>query len=284
MRLKRLGRFVRRNPGLTAGLCLLAGLAFFGAGGRLLVNVGEARALSAMARLGPSIRYPFGTDDWGRNLFAVMVAGVPMTLWVGVLAGVIGLGIGVLLGFLAGYLRGRVDAVVRGVVDTLLTVPGLVVLISIASTIREEISLGTMALVVAALSWMYPTRTIRSQVLSLRDREYVQVAKLNGMGPFRIIAVELLPNMLPYLAASFIGAVASAILATVYLEALGLGPQNAPTVGMTIYWAMSSGSVIRGLWWWWLTPIVFLVVLFVAMFLVTAGMDAVIRPRLRRQG
>ena len=284
MILIRLGRFCRRNPGLAAGLCLLLALAFLGIGGRLLVNVGEARALSAMARLAPCMRYPFGTDDWGRNLFAVMVVGVPMTLWVGVLAGIIGLGIGVFLGFLAGYLRGGVDAVIRGVVDTLLTVPGLVVLVSIASTIREEISLGTMALVVAALSWMYPTRTIRAQVLSLRDREYVQVAKLNGMGPLRIIAVELLPNMLPYLAASFIGAVASAVLATVYLEALGLGPQNAPTVGMTIYWAMSSGSVIRGLWWWWFVPIVFLVVLFVAMFLVTAGMDAVIRPRLRRQG
>jgi len=275
-------RFVRRNPGLTAGIALLGFLALFGAFGRIAVNVEEAQPLSAAARLAPCLRYPFGTDDWGRNLFAVMVVGVPMTLSVGVLAGILGLGIGVVLGFLAGYLRGPLDAVIRGTVDTLLTVPGLVVLVSIASTIREEINLAVMACVVAALSWMYPTRTIRAQVLSLRDRGYVHIARLNGAGTLRIICVELLPNMLPYLAASFIGAVASAVLATVYLEALGLGPQNAPTVGMTIYWAMSSGSVIRGLWWWWLVPIVFLIVLFVGMFLITAGMDAVIHPRLRR--
>jgi len=282
--MRRPGRFIRTHPGLTTGLCLLAALVLFGVFGRLFVNAAEARPLSAMARLHPCLRYPFGTDDWGRNLFAVMVVGVPMTLRIGVLAGIIGLGIGVLLGFLAGYLRGPVDAVIRGTVDTLLTVPGLVVLVSIASTIKENINLGVMALVVAALSWMYPTRTIRAQVLSLRDRAYVQVAKLNGMSSLRIIRVELLPNMLPYLAASFVGAIASAVLATVYLEALGLGPQNLPTVGMTIYWAMSSGSLIRGLWWWWATPIAFLIVLFVAMFLVAAGMDAVIHPKLRRQG
>ena len=107
-----------------------------------------------------------------------------------------------------------------------------------------------MALVVASLAWMWPTRTIRAQVLSLRERAYVQMAKLNGMSSLEIIWKELFPNLLPYLAANFAGAVSWAVLATIGLEALGLGPQNEPTVGMTIYWAISFSALIRGMWWW----------------------------------
>ncbi|MFN8512521.1 MAG: ABC transporter permease subunit [Thermomicrobiales bacterium] len=113
-----------------------------------------------------------------------------------------------------------------------------------------------MALVVASLAWMWPTRTIRSQVLSLRERGYVQVAKMSRDEHARDHLRELLPNLLPYLAGSFVGAVGSAILASIGLEALGLGPQNEPTMGMTIYWSIAFNALIRGLWWWWLTPIV----------------------------
>ena len=102
-----------------------------------------------------------------------------------------------------------------GEVDTVWTLVTLVVLISIASTIREEISVEIMALVVASLAWMWPTRTIRAQVLSLRERAYVQMAKLNGMSSLEIIWKELFPNLLPYLAASFVSAVGAAVLASV---------------------------------------------------------------------
>jgi peptide/nickel transport system permease protein len=140
-----------------------------------------------------------------------------------------------------------------------------------------------MALVVASLAWMFPTRTIRSQVLSLRERGYVQMAKLGGMGDLEIIVRELIPNLLPYLAASFVGAVSGAVLASIGLEALGLGPQNEPTVGMTIYWAISFNALLRGLWWWWVIPIVVIVILFMGLFLVSAGLDEIANPRLRRQ-
>ena len=162
-----------------------------------------------------------------------MVVGVPLTMRIGLLAGTVGLGLGIFLGFTSGYMGGKIDTVIRGLVDTLLTVPGLVVLVSIASTIREEISVNIMALVVASLAWMWPTRTIRSQVLTMRERAYVQMAKLNGMSNGEIIWKELFPNLLPYLAANFTNAVNWAILSSIGLEALGLGPQNDPTVGMT---------------------------------------------------
>jgi peptide/nickel transport system permease protein len=275
-------RYMRRNPKLIGGLVLIGAIAGLGFVGRLFVDLDNARPISAMPDLPPSREHLFGTDDVGRDLFTVMVAAIPLALEVGLLAGVVGLGIGMVLGFVAGYKGGLIDNLIRGVVDTLLTVPGLVVLITITATIKSALSVEVMALVVASLAWMWPTRTIRSQVLTLRERAYVKLARLNGLSDMEIIWKELLPNLLPYLGASYVGAVASAILASIGLEALGLGPQNDPTIGMTIYWAISFNSLIRGIWWWWLPPIVFVILLFVGLFLISAGLDEVANPRLRR--
>jgi peptide/nickel transport system permease protein len=176
-----------------------------------------------------------------------------------------------------------IDAIVRTAVDILLTVPGLLVLIMVAASIKAFISVNVMALVIASLAWMYPTRTIRSQVLSLRERGYVQMARLSNMSTLEIIVREMLPNLIPYLAASFVGSVAAAVLASIGLEALGLGPQNDPTVGMTIYWAIYFNALIRGIWWWWVPPIVVVVFLFLGLFLLTSGLDEIANPRLRRQ-
>ena len=198
------------------------------------------------------------------------------------MAGAIGLGIGALLGFVAGYIGGVVDTLIRSAADIMLTVPGLLVLIVIAASIRGLVSIQIIALVVASLAWMWPTRTIRAQVLSLRERPYVEMARLNGMNGVQIIGRELIPNLLPYLGASFVGAVGSAILAAIGLEALGLGPQHEPTLGMTIYWAIYYSALLRGLWWWWAAPVGAIVVLFVASLLDGAGLDELANPRLRR--
>ena len=133
----------------------------------------------------------------GRDLLAVMVAGTPLTLRIGFLAGAVGLGIGIILGFLAGYFGGLVDTLIRGAADVLLTVPGLLFLVVLATSLRTAVTVDMMALVVASLAWMLPTRTIRSQVLSMRERAYVQVARLSGMRDLEIIARELLPNCCP---------------------------------------------------------------------------------------
>lgn len=281
-RARMIGAYCRRNPQLVVGLVLLFTLLSIGWFGPLVIDPKRSAPLSDLPAQSPSREYPFGTDDQGRNLLAVAVVGLPLTLKVGFIAGCVGVGIGIVLGFLAGYLGGPVDTVIRGVADVLLTVPGLVVLVIISSSIKGLISVEVMALVVASLAWMWPTRTIRSQVLSLRERAYVQVAKMSGMKTREIIFLELLPNLLPYLAASFVGAVGSAVLASVGLEALGLGPQNQPTLGMTIYWFFSFNALIRGLWWWWLMPITLIVLLFISLFLISSGLDEVANPRVRR--
>ena len=113
---------------------------------------------------------------------------------VGFVAGAVALGLGTVLGVVAGYVGGVVDAVIRGLADILLTVPGLVVLVTIAASIKGVISVEMMALVVASLAWMWPTRTIRSQVLTLRERSYVQIAKMSGMRTPEVIFAEVLPE------------------------------------------------------------------------------------------
>ncbi len=274
--------YLKRNPKLVAGLIMFSMLLLFSLLGPLFIDRELARPLSALPSQPPSSTYPFGTDDQGRNLLAVAVVGLPLTLQVGLIAGLVAIVLGTVLGLTAGYVGGVTDLLIRGICDILLTVPGLVVLITVAASIQGAISVQMMALVVASLAWMWPARTIRSQVLTLRERAYVQMAKLSGMKTPEIIFREIMPNLLPFLAASFVGSVAAAILASIGLEALGLGPQNEPTLGMTIYWAISFNAVIRGMWWWLTMPIVAIVILFISLFMISAGLDEIANPRLRK--
>lgn len=275
-------RYLRRNRQLTAGLAILLAMLLAWLFGYLTIDLDTARPLSAPADLAPSPDYPLGTDSAGRQMLAVMVAGTPMTLQIGLIAGILGLIVGTFLGFVAGYFGGLIDTLIRGAADVALTVPALAVLVVIASVITDVLSVEVMALIVASLSWMWPTRTIRAQVLTMRERAYVEIARLSGMNDLEIIFKELMPNLLPYLAASFVGAVAAAVLAAIGLEALGLGPQSEPTLGMTIFWAIFHGALLRGMWWWWAPPMVIIILLFIALFLVSAGLDEIANPRVRR--
>jgi len=275
-------RYLRRNPSLTIGIALLAVLAMFVIIGHLLVDTEDARPLSVPALRPPSGDYPFGTDRQGRDLLAVMVAGTPLTLRIGFVAGLLGVGLGTVLAFIGAYYRGLLDTIIRGVADIGLTVPGLLVLIIIAVSIKGALTVNQMAIVVASLAWLYPTRTIRAQVLSLRERGYVEVARLSGMSGPGIIFFELMPNLLPYLAATLVNAVSAAILASIGLDVLGLGPIDAPTLGMTLYWVNFNAARINGWWWWWTAPTVIILTVFLGLFFLTVGLDEIANPRLRR--
>ena len=275
-------RYIRRNPSLAIGVALLALLTLFVVIGSLTVDTEDARPLSAPALQPPSVDYPFGTDRQGRDLLAVMVAGTPLTLRIGFIAGFLGVGLGTLLAFVAAYYRGFIDTVIRGIADIGLTVPGLLVLIIIAVSIKGTLTVNQMAIIVASLAWLYPTRTIRAQVLSLRERGYVEVARLSGMSGPGIIFFELLPNLLPYLAATLVNAVSAAILASIGLEVLGLGPIDSPTLGMTLYWVNFNAAMINGWWWWWTAPTVIILTVFLGLFFLTVGLDEIANPRLQR--
>ena len=278
-----LSRYARRNPSLIVGIALLLSVVAFSAIGALAYDTRLARPLAVLPEMRPSLQHPFGSDVQGRDLFAVMILGTPMTLRIGLLAGLIGVTIGTILAFVAAYYGGLVDILIRGVVDVLLTVPGLMLLVILAVMARNSLTVDQMALVVAALAWLWPTRTIRAQALSLRERSYVQLARLSGASGPEVIFKEMLPNLLPYIGASLVGATAAAVLASIGLEAIGLGPMEAPTIGMTIYWVIYHSALLHGMWWWFTPPIVIIIILFLGLFCLSSGLDEVANPRLREQ-
>jgi peptide/nickel transport system permease protein len=271
---------IGENKMLVAGIVLIACVLLFGVVGSLLVSRAQADVGAGRPARPPSIEHLFGTDQQGRDVLANVILGTPATLKIGLIAGVLGVSLGTLLGVLAGYAGGASDAFIRLVIDVLLTIPNLMVLVVITSML-SGVSIEGMGVIIAALAWMWPARTVRAQVLSIRERVYVQVARLNGVSPLGIVVRELLPNLVPFVAASFVGTIAAAILASIGLSALGLGPQNEASLGLTIYWAIFYGALIRQLWWWFVPPIVITIVLFVGLFMTTAGLDRIANPRLR---
>ena len=270
-----------RNSALAVGLTLLGLIIVVAIAGPVLLNRDHARVGAFPPGLRPSGGHLFGTDTQGRDIFAVVILATPETLKVGLIAGSVGLSIGTLLGLVSGYFGGGIDTVIRTAADVMTTIPGIAVLVLVATFI-QKMTVELMALIIASLAWIYPTRAIRAQTLSLRERAYVQIAKLNGVGGLELVVREILPNLLPYLAASFVAAVSNALIATIGLEALGLGPQNSFTLGMMIYWGQFYGAILRGMWWWWGPPIALILIIFVSLLLTSAGLDQVVNTRIRR--
>lgn len=224
--------------------------------------------------------HPLGTESNGRDMLAQLIIGTPASLKVGLIAASIGMGVGILLGSLAGYLGGWWDHVIRTISDSVITIPSLMVLIAIAAYIKMT-DTTAMALILALFAWPGPTRLIRSQVLTLRERGYVRMALLSNVPPLEIMLVEMVPNMLPWLAASLTGGISGAILGATGLEALGLGPTRVPSLGMIINYALRSSALVRNMVWWWLPPIIVLIIIFTGFFLMTVGLDEIANPRLR---
>jgi peptide/nickel transport system permease protein len=213
-------------------------------------------------------------------MLAQLIVGTPASLKVGVIAASIGMGVGLILGSLAGYLGGWIDHVIRTISDSVITIPSLMVLIAIATYVSMP-DTTVMALILALFAWPGPTRLVRSQVLTLRERGYVKMAQLSNVSSIEIMMVEMVPNMLPWLAASLTGGISAAILAATGLEALGLGPTRVPSLGLIINYALTSSALVRGMWWWWLPPIIMLVIIFTGFFLMTIGLDEIANPRMR---
>jgi peptide/nickel transport system permease protein len=208
-------RYIRRNITLGIGLGILLFLILFTLIGSFFIDPEvDPYPLAAPASVAPTlswcpltepdcedpVAYPFGTDAQGRDMFAVAVTGTWMTIRIGLFAGVIGVIIGTFLGFTSAYYGGIYDGIVRWMVDVLLTIPGLLILVVIASSLGDRaITINGMALIIALISWRGAARVIRSQVLSMRERPYVMMARLNGTGSMGIIFKEMMPNLLPYL-------------------------------------------------------------------------------------
>jgi peptide/nickel transport system permease protein len=276
-------RYLRRNMSLGIGLAMLLGLVLFTVIGLLVIDPQDAYPLSAPTRRPPSLEYPFGTDFFGRNLFAAMVVGLWQTALIGVLAGAIGTIVGVILGFISAYFGGWIDSGIKGVCQILTPIPVLLIQVVIAGSLdKRAVTIYTMAFIVVLLAWMGPTLVIRSQVLSMKERQFVSVAKLSGMSDLGIIFKEILPNLLPFIAAAFVGQVFAAVFASFYLAVLGLGPLREPLLGNIIWSAQSQGAFFNGWWWWPVIPALAMVLILGSLALINMGLDELANPRVRR--
>src|SRR5438874_6892527 len=280
MNLRQMWHAFSSNKMLVVGIVLILLVLSFGVVGRAFVSPAQGDVGAGRPSRPPGFDHLLGTDQQGRDVLANLILGTPATLKIGIIAGLIGVSVGTLLGLFAGYVGGVGDAVIRLFIDVFLTIPSLMVLIVIASML-SGVSVEIMGVIIALWAWMWPARTVRSQVLTVRERAYVQVAKLNGMNSLKIVVRELAPNLIPFVAASLVGTIAAAILASIGLSALGLGPQNDPSLGLTIYWAIFYGALIRQLWWWFVPPIVITIIVFIGLFMTSAGLDRIANPRLK---
>lgn len=278
-----LGRYLRRNKGLALGIIILLALTLFTLIGLLVINPKHAYPLSAALKQAPSLKYPFGTDFFGRNLLAAMVVGMWQTALIGLLAGGIGTLVGVILGFTSAYFGGWIDSTIRTVCQILTPIPVLLIQVVVAGSLdKRDVTIFTMAIIVAMLAWMGPTLVIRAQVLTMKERQFVAVAKLSGMSDFGIIFKEILPNLLPFIAAAFVGQVFAAVFASFYLAVLGLGPLREPLLGNIIWAAQSQGAFFNGWWWWPLEPAFAMILILGSLALVNMGLDELANPRVRR--
>jgi peptide/nickel transport system permease protein len=198
-------RYLRRNKGLAIGLVILLALVAFTVIGLLTVNTKNAYPLSVALKKPPSWKYPFGTDFFGRDLLAAMVVGMWQTAFIGVLAGGLGTFIGVVLGFISAYFGGWIDGTIRTICQVLAPIPVLLIQVVIAGSLdKRDVTIVTMAMIVVLLAWMGPTLVIRAQVLTMKERQFVSVAKLSGVSDLGIIFKEILPCLLPFIAAAFV--------------------------------------------------------------------------------
>jgi peptide/nickel transport system permease protein len=278
------GHILTGNRKFLVGAIIFLGLLFFAVLAGQLLGAQALRTGAFPPRLGLGAPGPLmlGSTTLGQSILAQLAQAIPNSMLVGLLAATIGTIVGGLLGLLSGYFGGKVDAALRVLIDVFLAVPSLLFLILIASLLRG-LGVPAIAVIIGAFAWAWPARAVRSQVLSLKERPFVQVGLLSGLSGIEIVWGELMPHLLPWLGANFINAFIAAILTESGLSILGLGSQRDMTLGMMIFWALNYGALLQNLWWWWFTPVLSLIVLFLALYLVHLGLDEVANPRLRTQ-
>ena len=276
-------RYLRRNKSLAVGLFILLMLVILTVYGLATVDLKHAYPISVKSKQPPSWEFPLGTDFFGRDLYVAMVVGLKETAIIGLLAGALGTFIGVVLGFISAYFGGWLDMIIKGICQILTPIPALLMQVIIAGSLdKRDVTIYTMAFVVVLLAWMGPTLVIRAQVLTMKERQFVSVAKLSGMGDLGIIFGEILPNLLPFIAAAFVNQVFIAVYASFLLAVLGLGPLREPLLGNTI-WAAQTQSAFFNNWWWWpVFPALALVLILGSLAFINMGLDELANPRIRR--
>lgn len=243
-----------------------------------------ATQINAHARLQPpSAQYWLGTTHLGEDVFSQIIWGTRGVMVVGILATVIAVTIAVTVGVVAGYTSGWKSESLSALSNVFLVIPGLPLIIIVAS-LFENPPLWVIALVLGLTGWAWGARVLRAQTMSLRNRDFVQAAKANGEPLHRIIAVEMLPNLMGLIAASIVGTMTAAVISLTTLSYIGVIPVSNYNWGTILNWASSQGAFQQNQWWWYLPPGLCIAAIGVALALLNFGIDEYVNPRLRSAG
>ncbi|MEV4165250.1 ABC transporter permease [Nonomuraea dietziae] len=239
-------------------------------------------AIDAAASLQPpSMAHPLGTTMAGEDVLAQLVVGARTSLLVGLVAGTIATTLSVLAGVTGAYLGGKADALLTAFTNVFLVLPGLPLLIIIASYVQGRGGWLLVALIIGLTGWPWGARQKRAQTLTLRRRDFVMAAELAGESRWRIIVFDLIPNLAPLISTSLLGAVVASVFADAGLAFIGVGNINITSWGSMLYWSQQQQALLQGAWWWFVPPGACIALLGTAAGLINFGVDEISNPRLR---
>ncbi len=268
---------IRSNGRAQVGLGVLAMFTLVLVLGPLVC--GDPSDYVAIPYLAPSWQHLFGTTGQGQDVLAQTIVGTRASLFNGLVVGLAVVAIGAAVGVTAGYFGGRIDSALSLLVNVLLVVPSLPLAIVIAAYLPP--GPYQVALVLVATGWAWNARVLRVQTLSLRERDFVLASRVGGEPHWRIIFVEMLPNMGPILLTQLVGATTYAIGAEVGLEFLGLGDVGAVTWGSNLYWASNDQALLTGAWWTFVPTGTCIALVGFALSLLNTSVDEATNPALR---
>lgn len=231
----------------------------------------------------PSSEFWLGTDSNGQDVFWQATFAVRNSLTIALIAGIVSRIIAVIIGMVAGYKGGAWDRVLMFFSDTLLVIPLFLIIVMLAMLIRTSMNMLTLGLLLAFFGWAWDARLIRSQILSLRERDFTQTAVLSGANTLRLVSNEYMPHTTPLIFSTLINNMAWAIGLEITLAILGLIDLNMPTLGTMLYWAINYQAILLGRWWWLLTPIVLSILLFISLYWLSVSISEYLDPRRRIQ-
>lgn len=235
----------------------------------------------------PSAEHILGTENFGYDVIAVLMASTRNSLINGLLAGTLATFIGVLIGILAGYVGGWLEEALMGITNIVLAIPAIVILILISISLQSTDipflkGIAGLALVIGITSWPWTARAVRAQASSVATREHIDVAKLSGARTPGILVFDVLPYLASYVVMAWVLQLASAILAESTLSMLGLGASGTNSLGMQLHWALAFQAVATGAWWAFLPPTIVLTLISFGFLYLQSSLDEVFNPRLRR--
>ncbi len=231
----------------------------------------------------PSWPHILGTNSKGQDVFWEATFAIRNSFVIALIAGLLSRIVAILVGFTSGYKGGLTDRILMGISDGLLVIPLFLILVMVAMLLRDAMTLVNTGLLLAFFGWAWDARTIRSQVLSLREREFTQTSILSGNGTLSLVNKEYLPFTMPLIFSTLINNIGWAIGMEIVLAILGLVRLEIPTLGTTLQWAISYQAILLGHWWWILTPLVLTILLLVALYWLSVSVSEYLDPRMRIQ-